>query len=270
MPTSGAQTDYPEFSGVGGTSGTNLGSYSTEPGGSGSAAGGAGAGSTTGTSDAVGQARHLASTATDQAGEVARSAAASAGEVKDVALERGGDVAAVAKDELGRLAGDAREQLQALWDQAGSQLREQATAGRQQLAGVLHDLADELGHMASKSEQDGPVTAFAKQASRRGGELSHWLSNADSSDVLAEVRRFARRRPFAFLAGATVAGVVVGRLSRGLMAGRNTSGSAGATRAAEATGVPAPRPAATVPAYGGGTAGQTYGYDRAATGGEEL
>lgn len=222
------------------------------------------------TSGVAGTARHVAGTAKDEAAGVVSTAAAKAGDVKDVALDRGGDVAEVARDELSRLAAEAREQFQGLWDQASGQLREQATAGRQQLAGVLHDLADELGQMASKSDQNGPVTAFAKQASRRGGELSHWLSNADSTDVLSEIRRFARRRPFAFLAGATVAGVVVGRLSRGLMAGRSTVGSSGATRAVGATGGPAPRPSAAVPAYGGGAAGQTYGYDRAVPGGEGL
>ena len=225
-----------------------------------------GAGVTAGTSltgqDAASKAQHVAEHAKDEASDLKETAADKAAEVKDVALERGGDVADVARDELGRVAADAREQFQALWEQTSSQLRDQATAGRKQLAELLHSLAGELGEMASKSEQDGPVTALAKQASRRGGELSHWLANADSADVVSQIRRFARRRPSVFLAGATVAGVVVGRLSRGLMAGNDTTGSAGATRAAEATDVPAPRLAAEVPAYGGGTSGQTYGYDR--------
>jgi hypothetical protein len=214
------------------------------------------------------QAKHVAEHAADKAADVKDTAVEKAADVKDAALERGADVADVAKDELARLAGDARAQFQGLWDQASGQLREQASTGKQQLADLLHSLAGELGEMASKSEQDGPVTALAKQASRRGGELSHWLANADASDVLAEVRRFARRRPFVFLAGATVAGVVVGRLSRGLMAGKDVTPSRSATAAAEATDVPAPRLAAEVPAYGGGTTGQTYGYDRADAGGD--
>jgi hypothetical protein len=218
-----------------------------------------------GSGDVVGAARHLADTTKEEASDFGAVAAAKASEVKDVALDRGEDVAEVAKEELGRLADDTREQLQNLWEQASAQLRDQATAGRQQLADLLHDLAGELGQMASKSDQNGPVTAFAKQVSRRGGELSHWLGNAESADVLTEIRRFARRRPIAFLAGATVAGVVVGRLSRGLMAGRNTVASAGATRPTTTTSVPAPRPAAEVPAHGAGTAGQTYGYDTASS-----
>jgi hypothetical protein len=220
-----------------------------------------------GEGDATAKARHVADSAADRAADLKDTAVEKAADVKDTALERGADVADVARDELARLAGDAKAQVQGLWDQASGQLREQASTGKQQLADLLHSLAGELGEMASKSEQDGPVTALARQASRRGGELSHWLSNADASDVLVEIRRFARRRPFVFLAGATVAGVVVGRLSRGLMAGKEVTPSRSAT-AAEATGVPTPRLAAEVPAYGGGTSGQTYGYDRADEGGD--
>nr|WP_300144946.1 hypothetical protein [Propionicimonas sp.] len=218
--------------------------------------------------DARAKAEHVVEHAADQASDVKDTAVEKASDVKDAARDRGADVADVARDELARLAGDTRAQFQGLWDQASGQLREQASTGKQQLADLLHALAGELGEMASKSEQDGPVTALAKQASRRGGELSHWLANADASDVLAEVRRFARRRPFVFLAGATVAGVVVGRLSRGLMAGRDVTPSRAATAAAEATDVPAPRLVAVVPTYGGGTTGQTYGYDRADAGGD--
>ena len=166
-------------------------------------------------------------------------AASGAADVKETAMQRGGDVAAVAKDELGRVADEARTQLRSLWGQTSGQLREQASAGKHQLADLLHGLAGELGEMASKSDQAGPLTALARQGAQRGGELSHWLSTADPGDVMAEIRRFARRRPVLFLAGALAAGVVVGRLSRGLMAqdqvGRSPSGpqlAAGQTSAA--------------------------------------
>ena len=159
---------------------------------------------------------------------VKETAASGAADVKDTAVQRGGDVAAVAKEELGRVTDEARTQLRSLWGQTSGQLRDQASAGKQQLADLLHGLAGELGEMASKSDQSGPLTALARQGAQRGGELSHWLSTADPGDVMVEIRRFARRRPVLFLAGALAAGVVVGRLSRGLMAqdevGTSTSG----------------------------------------------
>ncbi len=171
-------------------------------------------------------AKEAAGHAAEKAGDVAGSAAEKAGELKDVALERGGDVAAVAKDELARLTNEARSEVQSLWSNASEQLRGQAATGQKQLSELLHSLAGELGEMASKSENTGPLTALARQAAARGGELSHWLANSEPTDLLTEVRRFARRRPFVFLASAAVAGVVVGRLGRGLMAVGDTEHSA--------------------------------------------
>lgn len=164
------------------------------------------------------EARMLAGQAADSASQVGSTAVDRAAEVKDTAVERGADVVDVAKDELAELTHQARTHARQLWTQASGQVREQADTGRRQLAELVHSLSSELGEMASKSTQDGPVTALARQAAARGGALSHWLSNTDASGVLVEVRRFARRRPWAFLGGAVVAGVVVGRLGRGLMA----------------------------------------------------
>lgn len=205
----------------------------------------------------------MAESAAEKAGAVAESAVAKAADVKDVALERGGDVAAVAKDELARLAHDARSQVQSLWSDASEQLRGQAASGQQQAADLLQSLAGELGEMASKSENGGPLTALAKQAAAKGGELSHWLANSEPSDVLTELRRFARRRPFVFLAGAALAGVVVGRLGRGLMAA-NESDNTGPARLADTSvgsvpataGVMTPPPVTSeeVPSFGDGEA----------------
>jgi len=151
------------------------------------------------------------------AGEVKDVAAAKAVEVKDEAVQRGAEVATVAKEELANVVAEFRGQFQHLWGETSVQLREQARSGQQQAADMLRSLSGELGHLASRSEQDGPLTAFARSAAAQGGEWSHWLANTEPADVLADIRRFARRRPALFLAGAAVAGIVIGRLSRGLM-----------------------------------------------------
>lgn len=189
-------------------------------------------------------AKEAAGHAVEKAGDVAGSAAEKADELKDVALERGGDVAAVAKDELARLTQEARSEVRSLLSTASEQLRGQAATGQQQLSELLHSLAGELGQMASKSDSSGPLTALAKQAAAKGGEWSHWLANSEPADVLTQVRRFARRRPFVFLASAAVAGVVVGRLGRGLMAAGEAEHTA--TRMVDST-------AASVPATAGVT-----------------
>src|SRR4030095_10481795 len=62
------------------------------------------------------------------------------------------------------------------------------------------------------------MTDLAQEASRRVGEMSHWLDNHEPADLLDEVKRFARRRPGAFLALAAAAGIVAGRAARGAVA----------------------------------------------------
>lgn len=152
------------------------------------------------------------------AADLTDAAATAAADVRDVVTDRAAGVAEVVKNEAAQLSDEARLQLRELVTQASGQVREQADTGRQQVADLLRSLAGELGEMASRSQQDGPVTALAKQAAHRTGELSHWLQDASTNDVLDELRRFARRRPATFLIGAAIAGVVVGRLTRNLLA----------------------------------------------------
>jgi hypothetical protein len=70
--------------------------------------------------------------------------------------------------------------------------------------------------MGASSENPGVASDLAQQASRKIGEVGHWLENNEPEAVLDELRSFARRRPGAFLIGAGLAGVVVGRLTRNL------------------------------------------------------
>ena len=215
---------------------------------------------------AAAKAGDVTSQAAAKAGDIAGSAADKASELKDVALDRGGDVAAVAKDELARLAHDARSEVQALWSNASGQLRVQATAGQKQLSELLHSLSGELGEMASKSESGGPLTALAKQAAAKGGEWSHWLADSEPADVLTQVRRFARQRPFVFLASAALAGVVVGRLGRGLMAAGDADHtpahaavtSAGSVPVTAGVTTPAPMSYEEVPSFGTGEAPEQH------------
>ena len=62
------------------------------------------------------------------------------------------------------------------------------------------------------------MSDLAQEAARCVGEIAHWLDNHEPADVLNEVKRFARRRPVAFLALAAAAGVVAGRVTRGAVA----------------------------------------------------
>jgi hypothetical protein len=109
-----------------------------------------------------------------------------------------------------------------LVDSTRSELRSQVGNQQSALAQKFRGCASELGSMASKADESGPMSDLAQQASRRVGEFSHWLENHEPADLLDEVKRYARRRPVAFLAIAAAAGVLAGRVTRGAVAA-NTS-----------------------------------------------
>jgi hypothetical protein len=151
--------------------------------------------------------------------DTAKSEAAS---VKDTAVDAAAGVKDVAKGEASNVAEEAKYQARSLMDQTRSELRGQASNQQSAFAEKLHGWASELGSMASKADESGPMSDLAQEASRRVGEISHWLDNHEPADLLDEVRRFARRRPIAFLGIAAAAGVLAGRVTRGAVAA-NTS-----------------------------------------------
>ena len=195
-----------------------------------------------------------------------------AANVKGTAVDAGKGVAATAKDQASTVASEAGNQAKNLVGQVLGEVRGQASTQQQRLATSIHSIAQELGSFGAQSE-GGPVAGLAQQASRKTGEIAHWLENREPADLLDELRTFARRRPGMFLGLSALAGVVIGRVGRGAVAantsldsgssstGSVTSGSTYATSGqttyttASATGYSA------VP-----EAGYTTGYDETASG----
>ena len=146
--------------------------------------------------------------AKEQAGRVGQTTSQAAGQVAQTTREQAQDVVGEAKQQARDLAGEARTQVR---DQAG---RQQARAVQ-----GLHALGDELDQMASQGGQSGLATEVARQVSGRTRDLARYLEGREPADLLDEIRAYARRRPVVFLAGAALAGVVAGRLTKGIAAG---------------------------------------------------
>ena len=140
-------------------------------------------------------------------------------DVKDTAVDAGKGVAATARDQASNVASEAGQQAKGLLSSAGSELRDQASQQQHRAAGALQSWAQELGEMASKSEQSGTMSQLADRTSRKAGEVANWLDDREPTDVLDEVKTFARRRPVTFLAACGIAGVLAGRLTKGAMRG---------------------------------------------------
>jgi vacuolar-type H+-ATPase subunit E/Vma4 len=177
-------------------------------------------------------------------------AKAQAGDLKDTAKAEAGNVAGTAKEEAANVASEAKSQAKDLFRQTQQELREQAATQQQRVATGLRSVSDELNGMASNAENQGVASDVVRQVAQRAGGVASWLDGRDPGSLLTEIKAFARRRPGVFIAGAAVAGVVAGRLTRALASeakdhAADGSGATGATGASAAYGTGLTPPATT-------------------------
>ncbi|MEV4537503.1 hypothetical protein AB0J82_27370 [Asanoa sp. NPDC049518] len=150
-------------------------------------------------------------------------------EVSRTAVAAGGDVAQTAKDQGRQVAHETARQARDLYGTTRTQLRDQASAQQKRAAGGIRSISDEIRSMAEQGGQSGPASDLARQASGRIADVADWIEAREPGQVVDEVKRFARRRPGAFLAGAAILGVLAGRLTRGVVAdARDSDQGAGA------------------------------------------
>jgi hypothetical protein len=132
------------------------------------------------------------------------------------AKEAASEVASTAADEARGVAHEAAEQVRSLADQMKDQVEQQSQAGLERLAGTVATLAEDLAALAEgRGGTDGLAADLVRQASDRARTLGDGLQDRSPGDLLGQVEDFARRRPGAFLLGAAVTGVLLGRMTRG-------------------------------------------------------
>jgi hypothetical protein len=78
--------------------------------------------------------------------------------------------------------------------------------------------------MSDRNDDSGVAADVMRQATDRTEQVASWLEAREPGDLVDEVRRFARRRPGVFLAGAVMAGVLAGRLTRNVVASSQDKG----------------------------------------------
>ncbi|MET9023446.1 hypothetical protein ABZV93_26085 [Actinopolymorpha sp. NPDC004070] len=146
------------------------------------------------------------------------------------AAQEGSRVAGVAKDQAQQVASEAQHQAKNLFHDVRGQVEEQSRAQRDRLVSTLQNFSDDVEQMASGQDGNGGLAHdVARQVAGRVREFSSRIDGREPAELLDEVRRFARRRPGAFLAGALAAGVVAGRLTRGAKEANSGSGGAHST-----------------------------------------
>lgn len=199
--------------------------------------------------------KDTASTAADQSKAVAGTATTQA---KDLASQ--------ARSQMGSVTSEAKDQAQKVMSTATSDLESQLEDRLTRAAEAARSTAEELRALAEGRPEDAGRTGdLARQAGDRLETLARRADELGPRGVVEEVSDFARRRPAAFLLGAAVTGVLVGRLARAGRAASNPDGTgtssgqvAGGSGTAELPPVaftapdayPGPAPAEAGPAVG--------------------
>lgn len=173
------------------------------------------------------------------------------------------NVVQAARLEAGDVATEAQSGAKDLLHQAKSGLSSQAGAQQQKAADGVKTIASQLRTMADAPDQPGVASDLVRQAADRTAAVASWIDAKDPGSLLTDVQSFARRKPGTFLLLAAGAGLLAGRLARGLQAGapgpeaqagippRPAQPPAAAGTAAHWGGEPPyPEPVAAQPTYG--------------------
>ena len=142
-------------------------------------------------------------------------------------------MAGTASEQATQVTREARRQAKDLLGEARQQVTEQARTGQRKAGDGLRALAGELHEMADGGQDHGPASDLAKQAAGRVDDIAAWLDRREPGDLIDDVRNLARRRPGAFLVGAAIAGVLAGRLTRGVVDANRDTGPSAARRGIE-------------------------------------
>jgi hypothetical protein len=142
-----------------------------------------------------------------------RSAGQGPGQAQDDPLKA--DVGA-AREKLGAAAETVRTEAAHFAETARDQASEKLDQGKQAVTSAVSDFADAIRRAGEElGEKDQTMAArLVGQAAEGLSTLSRTVSEKRPEDMLNAVRDFGRANPTAFLAGAVLAGLALGRFAR--------------------------------------------------------
>ncbi|OKJ94492.1 hypothetical protein AMK26_32160 [Streptomyces sp. CB03234] len=153
-------------------------------------------------------------TAKEQASATAEQARQAAGDVAGTAMEQAKTVAGEARQQASTAAGDLRERV-----------TQEVESQTQRAADTVRQWADDLAGLAHNAPNDSPARSLVWQVADGGHRAADYLDKQGVEGMAEDLKGFARRRPGAFLAGAALAGLVVGRMAKaGSKAGHSSPG----------------------------------------------
>ena len=137
-----------------------------------------------------------------------------------------------AKEGVGQARDKVREQVDQRSTQAGEQVRS--------AAGDVRTVADEL----RKQGKDAPAR-YAEQAADRAERLGGYLHDADGDQILRDVEDYARRNPWAVVAGGVALGFMASRLLKASSGERYRQSTGAASRSSRTARAASPRAASS-------------------------
>jgi hypothetical protein len=132
-----------------------------------------------------------------------RTPPADAPDAKEEAQGKAKEVADKAQEQVGQATGRAREQIRDQVNERSTQAGERV----QSAAGDVRSVAEEL-----RSQGKDTPAKYAEQAADRAERLGGYLHEADGDRILRDVEDFARRSPWAVVAGGMALGFMASRL----------------------------------------------------------
>jgi uncharacterized protein YjbJ (UPF0337 family) len=156
-----------------------------------------------------------------------------------------------AREKVGEAADQAKETAQNVASQAQDKVREQVgqrtTEAGERVGSTAEDIRS-VGQEFRNQGKEGPANV-AEQAADRIDRAASYLRDSDADRILSDVEDFGRRRPWAVLAGAAIAGFAAARFlkasSRERYLSRQGAGATASQRQLTPPATPATETAAT-------------------------
>ena len=136
----------------------------------------------------------------------------SVSEATSTLAERAGEVGSAVSDEARNVAQDARDRARQIAHESRESLRSEASNQAARLASTLRDIGGQLQAMAESQSGGGVTVDMSRQLADTATRAADKLETGGVDAALADLKRFARRRPGLFLMGAMGAGFAAGRL----------------------------------------------------------
>ena len=136
------------------------------------------------------------------------------GGAQDKAQQVVGDAKEQVKEQAGQVKDQAQQQAQQVKEQAGGRLKSEvdrrSTEAGERVKSQAHDLRS-VSEQLREQGKDGPAKV-ADQVAERVERVGGYLHESDGERILDDVEDFARRNPWAVVAGGVVLGIVASRL----------------------------------------------------------